>query len=151
MLSSLVHRPARHFRMASMLVTRCECVKSKVQSPTSVAAPTTNPFLVSSPSAQPILDLFATPAPVTEQPVTSTKASDDLLQLGNPFADIFSGAPTQPAPAAVPPGNMWMTNGFNNGALPASTNAFVSDTAFSSVFGAGDTATQPAGKCIYLS
>ncbi|XP_046668247.1 phosphatidylinositol-binding clathrin assembly protein LAP isoform X7 [Homalodisca vitripennis] len=118
--------------------------KSKVQSPTSVAAPTTNPFLVSSPSAQPILDLFATPAPVTEQPVTSTKASDDLLQLGNPFADIFSGAPTQPAPAAVPPGNMWMTNGFNNGALPASTNAFVSDTAFSSVFGAGDTATQPA-------
>ncbi|KAG8317839.1 hypothetical protein J6590_018234 [Homalodisca vitripennis] len=76
--------------------------------------------------------------------MTSTKASDDLLQLGNPFADIFSGAPTQPAPAAVPPGNMWMTNGFNNGALPASTNAFVSDTAFSSVFGAGDTATQPA-------
>uniref|UniRef100_A0A1B6M1V6 ENTH domain-containing protein n=1 Tax=Graphocephala atropunctata TaxID=36148 RepID=A0A1B6M1V6_9HEMI len=120
--------------------------KSKVQSPTSVAAPTTNPFLVSSPTAQPILDLFAAPAPVSEQLATATKASDDLLQLGNPFADIFSGAPAQsaPAPAAVPPNNMWMTNGFNNGAVPASTNSFVSDTAFSSVFGAADNAAQPA-------
>ncbi|XP_054270312.1 phosphatidylinositol-binding clathrin assembly protein LAP isoform X10 [Macrosteles quadrilineatus] len=112
--------------------------KSKVQSPTSITAPTTNPFLVSSPppnANQPILDLFATPAPAAEPTLTSTKASDDLLQLGNPFADIFSGS-AQPAPAAQPPNNMWMTNGFNNGAAPA--NSFVSDNAFSSVFGATD-------------
>lgn len=41
------------------------------------------------------------------------KASDDLLQLaGNPFADMFGGAP-QPGVAqpAAPQNNMWMANG----------------------------------------
>lgn len=45
----------------------------------------------------------------------TSKASDDLLQLGNPFADMF----TQPAAPAlvttfansVSNNNMWMTNG----------------------------------------
>jgi len=116
--------------------------KSKVQSPTSVTAPTTNPFLVSSPPAnQPILDLFSTPAPAVEPTLASTKASDDLLQLGNPFADIFSGQGAQPAvPATQPANNMWMTNGFNSNAAapPPTGNAFVTDNAFSSVFGATD-------------
>lgn len=43
------------------------------------------------------------------------KASDDLLQLGNPFADIFSASAQQPiaagAPAPQPTANMWMSNG----------------------------------------
>lgn len=46
------------------------------------------------------------------QSTYSSKASDDLLQLGNPFADMF-GAPAPPAQSAVPAGgnNMWMGNG----------------------------------------
>ncbi|KAG8317840.1 hypothetical protein J6590_018235 [Homalodisca vitripennis] len=68
-----------------LLPCLCGVGPSKVQSPTSVAAPTTNPFLVSSPSAQPILDLFATPAPVTEQPVV-------CVQYLHHFVDIVQGA-----------------------------------------------------------
>lgn len=43
----------------------------------------------------------------------ASKASDDLLQLGNPFADMFS-APA-PAPAAAN-NNLWMNNGKQNNA-----------------------------------
>ncbi|XP_022920569.1 phosphatidylinositol-binding clathrin assembly protein LAP [Onthophagus taurus] len=78
--------------------------KANVGSPSS-----TNPFL-SSPTKpatnQQILDLFGTEpvAPTTtSQP---SKAIDDLLQLGNPFADMFSGAPPQQQqqqPVPVPP------------------------------------------------
>ena len=46
------------------------------------------------------------------------KASDDLLQLGNPFADMFAqpAAAAPPAPATtfsnnVANNNIWMTNG----------------------------------------
>lgn len=39
------------------------------------------------------------------------KASDDLLQLGNPFADMFSAAPAQPAQPPTNNNNMWMSNG----------------------------------------
>ncbi|EDV41805.1 uncharacterized protein Dana_GF17660, isoform A [Drosophila ananassae] len=80
--------------------------KSKVSSPTSsgaAGAALTNPFLSSPPAAQagqPIVDLFgaasAQPAAAAAAPPgQATKASDDLLQLGNPFADMFeaSGAP----------------------------------------------------------
>lgn len=134
--------------------------KSKVQSPTnSGAATATNPFLVGSPT-QPIVDLFGAPVPAAEPQVQQTgKASDDLLQLGNPFADIF-GAPAQQvplgsAPAPVQPAvqnNMWMSNGFgamnniNNSAAPPA-NAFVSDNAFNSVFGSADqtSTAAPAG------
>jgi phosphatidylinositol-binding clathrin assembly protein len=86
-------------------------IKSKVSSPTL----TNNPFLSSPPASQQtmnIVDLFGT---ADTQPVSnahSTKASDDLLQLGNPFADMFGGAPA--APVAAPTqntNNMWMNNG----------------------------------------
>uniref|UniRef100_A0A0V0GA88 Putative clathrin assembly protein n=1 Tax=Triatoma dimidiata TaxID=72491 RepID=A0A0V0GA88_TRIDM len=140
--------------------------KSKVQSPTNTGATATNPFLVGSPT-QPIVDLFGTPLTSAEPQVQQpSKASDDLLQLGNPFADMFGGpAPVPPtgvqaplgvqpplsaaplaatvpvAPAQVPTNNnMWISNGFNS--TPA--NTFVSDTAFSSVFGPTDNGTTPA-------
>ncbi|KAF4524465.1 hypothetical protein B566_EDAN013079 [Ephemera danica] len=99
------------------------------QSPTQGSS--TNPFL-SSPTNS------GGGAPI------GSKASDDLLQLsGNPFADMFGGAPTvppQPAAAAAPASNMWATNGFAGASpMPAAgatgTAPFVSDKAFSSVFG----------------
>ncbi|XP_021708311.1 phosphatidylinositol-binding clathrin assembly protein LAP isoform X5 [Aedes aegypti] len=120
--------------------------KSKVSSPTASGGATamTNPFLSSPPATQGnIVDLFGG---TDAQPANASKASDDLLQLGNPFADMFGG----PQPAAVAPAatttanNMWMSNGFNGTAggpavattAPASAgNTFVSDSNFSSVFG----------------
>lgn len=122
--------------------------KSKVSSPTASGGTTamTNPFLSSPPASQGnIVDLFGGGSDA--QPTNASKASDDLLQLGNPFADMFGG----PQPAAVAPAattatnNMWMSNGFNGtaggptaaaAAAQASTgNSFVSDSNFSSVFG----------------
>uniref|UniRef100_A0A1A9Z6K4 ENTH domain-containing protein n=1 Tax=Glossina pallidipes TaxID=7398 RepID=A0A1A9Z6K4_GLOPL len=121
--------------------------KSKVSSPTSggagANAALTNPFLSSPPATgagAPIVDLFGA---ATAQPGTAgstaaagstTKASDDLLQLGNPFADMFD-APG--AAAATGANNIWMhNNGFNGSSVPsAAANAFVSDSNFSSVFG----------------
>lgn len=132
--------------------------KAKVQSPSS-----TNPFLMSSPvktqpvETQPILDLFGTP-PVAVGGNAQTKASDDLLQLGNPFADMFGNAAqaaqtTQPADgttaatngnmfpaagAAGAPGvvsstnNMWASNGF--AAQPAATNVFATTNNLIGVF-----------------
>ncbi|XP_075228060.1 phosphatidylinositol-binding clathrin assembly protein lap isoform X3 [Lycorma delicatula] len=117
--------------------------KAKVQSPTNNAAPSTNPFLISSPT-QPIVDLFGAPPAPADTNQQTTKASDDLLQLGNPFADPVFGAPANAAPAAAPAtANAWMSNGFNNTAAPA-TNAFVSDTAFTSVFGSNEPAANTA-------
>ncbi|XP_034132512.1 phosphatidylinositol-binding clathrin assembly protein LAP isoform X13 [Drosophila guanche] len=84
--------------------------KSKVSSPTSSgaagsSAALTNPFLSSPPASsagQPIVDLFgaasAQPAAAGaashhhQAPQATTKASDDLLQLGNPFADMFEAS-----------------------------------------------------------
>ncbi|KAF6205151.1 hypothetical protein GE061_019318 [Apolygus lucorum] len=149
--------------------------KSKVQSPTNSGGPAaaaTNPFLVGSPT-QPIVDLFGAPMSAGDvQSAQPGKASDDLLQLGNPFADMFGApapavAPGIGQPVAAPMGvpsmapvgsvptqpvnNMWMSNGFGAPA-PAvqpqvQQSAFVSDSAFSSVFGAADPAMggQPAG------
>lgn len=59
-----------------------------------------NPFL-SSPGGG--VDLFggADPAAIQTQP---TNAMDDLLQLGNPFADMFGAQP----PAPVQQNNQWM-------------------------------------------
>ncbi|XP_062564217.1 phosphatidylinositol-binding clathrin assembly protein LAP isoform X5 [Armigeres subalbatus] len=120
--------------------------KSKVSSPTASGgtAAMTNPFLSSPPTSQGnIVDLFGG---ADTQPANASKASDDLLQLGNPFADMFGGPqPASVAPAATTTANnMWMSNGFNGtaggpatiAAAPASTgNTFVSDSNFSSVFG----------------
>ncbi|XP_020814220.1 phosphatidylinositol-binding clathrin assembly protein LAP isoform X11 [Drosophila serrata] len=135
--------------------------KSKVSSPTSsgaagASAALTNPFLSSPPAAQagqPIVDLFgaasAQPAAAAAatQGQATTKASDDLLQLGNPFADMFeasAGGAAGATGAALNANNLWMhNNGFNGASVSsaAATNAFVSDSNFSSVFGN----TEPAG------
>ncbi|XP_043656279.1 phosphatidylinositol-binding clathrin assembly protein LAP isoform X13 [Drosophila teissieri] len=114
--------------------------KSKVSSPTSsgatgASAALTNPFLSSPPAAQagqPIVDLFGAASAQPAAAAAATKASDDLLQLGNPFADMFDGGA-----AAVG------ATGFNGASVSsaAATNAFVSDSNFSSVFGN----TEPAG------
>lgn len=126
--------------------------KNKVQSPTNSAA--NNPFLAapapqnqSQNQNQSIVDLFG-PAPETT-PTPAGKASEDLLSLGNPFADMF-GAPA-PAPA-------WPSNGF--AAFPpaeqstqGAPGAFVSDASFTNVFSGADAAgqqqpQQPAGKVL---
>ncbi|KAF0764659.1 phosphatidylinositol-binding clathrin assembly protein LAP isoform X1 [Aphis craccivora] len=105
--------------------------KAKVNSPVNgTVASVNNPFLVSS---EPIVDLFSCPAPVTQM---STKASDDLLQLSNPFADMFSTPMTGSQSntsndMSSPHANNWMSNGFNTN----TTNAFVDDKSFTSVFG----------------
>lgn len=85
------------------------------------SGPSTNPFLASPPAASsaPIVDLFD--APVPQAMATGhqgAKASDDLLQLGNPFADMFGSGPAAPTAAAAPApmGNpMWMSNGSTGG------------------------------------
>ncbi|XP_055922875.1 phosphatidylinositol-binding clathrin assembly protein LAP isoform X18 [Eupeodes corollae] len=121
--------------------------KSKVSSPSgsggAAASALTNPFLSSPPASQgnaPIVDLFG----VSAAPAASTtKASDDLLQLGNPFADMFDSS-AAPAPVGGPgANNIWLNNGFNGSATGqgSAANAFVSDSNFSSVFGN----TEPTG------
>ncbi|XP_050442817.1 phosphatidylinositol-binding clathrin assembly protein LAP isoform X2 [Adelges cooleyi] len=106
--------------------------KAKVNSPVNGAsvAAANNPFLVSS---EPIVDLFSCPAPSSQ---LSAKASDDLLQLSNPFADMFSGSMTTSQGSATSTidnasANNWMSNGFNTN----TSNAFVDDKSFTSVFG----------------
>ncbi|XP_061729520.1 phosphatidylinositol-binding clathrin assembly protein LAP isoform X1 [Cydia pomonella] len=110
--------------------------KNKVQSPTNAA---NNPFLSSAPPAnqnQSIVDLFGpTPADAAS---AASKASDDLLSLGNPFADMFGAAP-QPAP-------VWPqqpTNGFTP-FPPQQNNTFVSEANFSNVFNNTDTTAAAA-------
>lgn len=66
-----------------------------------------NPFLSSPPAnAGNVVDLFggADPAAIQTQP---TNALDDLLQLGNPFADMFGAQP----PAPVQQSNQQWMNG----------------------------------------
>ncbi|XP_050354733.1 phosphatidylinositol-binding clathrin assembly protein LAP isoform X10 [Nymphalis io] len=98
--------------------------KNKVQSPTNAAG---NPFL---PGAAPPVDLFGPAPPDAGRP------SDDLLALGNPFADMF-GAPQPAAPAPA-----WQSNGF--AAFPPATqnSTFVSEANFTNVFSNTDTAGQ---------
>ncbi|XP_052836736.1 phosphatidylinositol-binding clathrin assembly protein LAP isoform X3 [Drosophila gunungcola] len=119
--------------------------KSKVSSPTSsgaggASAALTNPFLSSPPAAQagqPIVDLFGAASAQPAAAAAATKASDDLLQLGNPFADMFEASGGGGAAAAG-------ATGFNGASVSsaAATNAFVSDSNFSSVFGN----TEPAAS-----
>ncbi|XP_045504478.1 phosphatidylinositol-binding clathrin assembly protein LAP isoform X9 [Colias croceus] len=73
-------------------VTQISELFNKVQSPTNSA---NNPFLSTQPQTQTqnIVDLFGpTPSDTTS---TASKASDDLLSLGNPFADMFGGQQQQ--------------------------------------------------------
>ncbi|XP_067615299.1 phosphatidylinositol-binding clathrin assembly protein LAP isoform X4 [Eurosta solidaginis] len=135
--------------------------QSKVSSPTAggaaataggagAGAALTNPFLSSPPASgagAPIVDLFGA-ASATDGGTTAltsgggaaggTKASDDLLQLGNPFADMFD-APVGGGVAAA-------ATGFNGAGAPsAAANAFVSDSNFSSVFGNTEPAAPSGG------
>lgn len=51
-------------------------------------------------------------------PSTNAKASDDLLQLGNPFADMFGSSSSATVTAAPPnqmTNQMWMGNGAGAG------------------------------------
>lgn len=85
-------------------------LQTKMQSPTSAAI--NNPFLSSPTSSGNIVDLFGSANGTTN--ANQTKASDDLLQLGNPFADMFGSGPAAAAPVPSQPagGNaMWMGNG----------------------------------------
>ncbi|XP_035453283.1 phosphatidylinositol-binding clathrin assembly protein LAP isoform X8 [Spodoptera frugiperda] len=115
-------------------------IVNKVQSPTNAA---NNPFLSSAPSqTQSIVDLFG-PAPADTTSTTS-KASDDLLSLGNPFADNMFGA----APVTSTP--MWPqqqqqqqpSNGFAAFPPQQQNNSFVSEANFSNVFDNTDSAGQ---------
>ncbi|XP_059058714.1 phosphatidylinositol-binding clathrin assembly protein LAP isoform X5 [Achroia grisella] len=115
--------------------------KNKVQSPTSAAA--NNPFLSAAPAVnqtQSIVDLFGpTPSDTASQ---TSKASDDLLSLGNPFADMFGAAP-QAAPPAQPPIWQQQSNGFGATFPPQpANNTFVSEANFSNVFSNTDTTGQ---------
>ncbi|KAL7036407.1 hypothetical protein ACKWTF_008803 [Chironomus riparius] len=119
--------------------------QSKVGSPTA-----TNPFLASPPaSSGNIVDLFGPADGAAAQPAQQSNALDDLLQLGNPFAEMF-GAPAQPQQQQPVP-NQWMSNGFNGlstQTVPSSqtqnhSTAFVSESNFSSVFGNSEPIAQP--------
>ncbi|XP_037868065.1 phosphatidylinositol-binding clathrin assembly protein LAP isoform X11 [Bombyx mori] len=77
---------------------------NKVQSPTNAA---NNPFLGAGapPGGQhAIVDLFG-PAPPAGAAAPPAKASDDLLSLGNPFADMFGGHQA-PQPGKVLTGDL---------------------------------------------
>lgn len=108
--------------------------KANIGSPSAAA---TNPFLSEEPTikSEPILDLFGgdnstVTAPPQPQP---TNALDDLLSLGNPFADfsapngnngnMFGSAPA----TTVPANNMWA-----NGFPPNAANFPVAQPAFGS-------------------
>nr|XP_036229600.1 phosphatidylinositol-binding clathrin assembly protein LAP isoform X9 [Bactrocera oleae] len=131
--------------------------QSKVSSPTAggAGAALTNPFLSSPPASSagaPIVDLFGA-APATAAGSTGaagagstaggTKASDDLLQLGNPFADMFDA----PVGGVGTGGGVAAATGFN-GAPSAAANAFVSDSNFSSVFGNTEPAAAAASSSV---
>ncbi|XP_045527162.1 phosphatidylinositol-binding clathrin assembly protein LAP isoform X7 [Pieris brassicae] len=108
---------------------------NKVASPTNSA---NNPFLSSQPQqSQNIVDLFG---PTPAETNTTSKASDDLLSLGNPFADMFGGGAAQPQQQPL-----WQqSNGFT-ASFPAananasSANTFVSEASFTNVFSNTDT------------
>lgn len=74
-----------------------------------------NPFLSSPPAAQAntnIVDLFGAADPAAVAAVAPNRASDDLLGLGNPFADIFGGgAPAGGVPQPGVAAGNWMGNG----------------------------------------
>lgn len=78
------------------------------------SATITNPFLSSPTTTPSAVDLFAG-VDVQPAPSATIKTSDDLLQLGNPFADMFGA---QPAPVAAAPieslasvNDLWTSNG----------------------------------------
>ncbi|XP_031338946.1 phosphatidylinositol-binding clathrin assembly protein LAP-like [Photinus pyralis] len=120
--------------------------KANVNSPT---AGSTNPFLSSPTKTEPILDLFGSDVtstqPATNQP---SKAIDDLLQLGNPFADMFTTSVTTAASVSstdffsssnvttsmAQPANMW-ANGFTTQPAP---NLFTTGNNLTNMFNSNE-------------
>ncbi|KAJ8925125.1 hypothetical protein NQ315_001307 [Exocentrus adspersus] len=112
-----------------------------------------NPFLSNSSSSGTVSSQAAsTPVPVDlfsiDADKVPPKASDDLLQLSNPFADAFAQR-QQPASPFLPPAQqqpaVWMSNANGYGGVSPVTNnpvisngAFVSENSFASVFGNSD-------------
>ncbi|XP_070509928.1 phosphatidylinositol-binding clathrin assembly protein LAP isoform X8 [Chironomus tepperi] len=124
--------------------------QSKVGSPTA-----TNPFLASPPaSSGNIVDLFGPADGAVAQPAQPSNALDDLLQLGNPFADMF-GAPAPPQQQQPVP-NQWMSNGFDplgDVLKPASTGGqsttgFIQATHQPIIPGAAQQQQQQSGKVL---
>ncbi|CAH1110244.1 unnamed protein product [Psylliodes chrysocephalus] len=111
-----------------------------------------NPFLSNSSSSttvssqsvsSPQFDLFTVDAASV-----NPRASDDLLQLSNPFADAFTPQPTSNANSFInQQNNVWMPNrnGFavlSPGNNPApSGGTFVNENSFAAVFGNAETKT----------
>ncbi|KAK8381667.1 hypothetical protein O3P69_018640 [Scylla paramamosain] len=105
-----------------------------LSSPTSEAAPAAP---TNNGDASQIIDLFGA-SQTDAAPGQAGKASDDLLQLGNPFADMLSG--TTAATTAAAPAQPY-TNGVSQSVCQTSSTApgFVSDNAFDAVFGNSST------------
>ncbi|KAJ8967833.1 hypothetical protein NQ317_005867 [Molorchus minor] len=124
--------------------------KAKVSSPT-LGTVGNNPFLSSSSSSNtlssqntstPPADLFA-----LDNGKAALKASDDLLQLSNPFADALAAPPpvaNNQSHFLPQQNNIWMTNGNGFGAVSPVANpvisngAFVTENNFATVFGTSD-------------
>ncbi|XP_066154902.1 phosphatidylinositol-binding clathrin assembly protein LAP-like isoform X1 [Euwallacea fornicatus] len=132
--------------------------KSKLSSPSSgSSASANNPFLSASSSAlsnqsTPAVDLFG-----AEAVPTPVKASDDLLQLNNPFMDNFNNHPVSVANAFTlqqQQTSAWVMNGNGYGvqslqmtsSLPNSKlrGEFVPEDSFASVFGNTEAPTSGA-------
>ncbi|XP_044734602.1 phosphatidylinositol-binding clathrin assembly protein LAP-like isoform X2 [Chrysoperla carnea] len=140
--------------------------KAKVQSPSTGSSTSNNnvnnPFL-STPPSEKISNpqstasfgssdsLFSTTTPTTN----TNKASHDLLQLNNPFADAFEQPQTQRIESALQSNNvlfqsnLWMNSGYMAPIIQQQSNSnnnsiseFVPDSAFSSVFGNNGTTNQ---------
>lgn len=127
--------------------------RANIGSPSGIS---TNPFLSdeTAPKSEAILDLFGADSGTNVQPTaaapaqTSSNAIDDLLSLGNPFADFSAPASTAPtngnlfgaAPvvATAPQTNLW-ANGFppNNAFQPTTqppTQPFGVTNNFNNIF-----------------
>lgn len=130
--------------------------KSKVSSPTAGgnSATITNPFLSSPTTTPSAVDLFA--GVDVQSASAQVKTSDDLLQLGNPFADMFGTQPPVSAPieSITSVNDLWTSNGFTSTSTAMGTHqapvaanladTFVSENNFSSVFGNKDSVGESA-------
>uniref|UniRef100_A0A023GLN3 Putative clathrin assembly protein n=1 Tax=Amblyomma triste TaxID=251400 RepID=A0A023GLN3_AMBTT len=96
------------------------------------AEASTNPFLSASPeppaTSEPVLDLFS---------AAPSAASDDLLCLGNPFAEP---SPAPPPPTMQSPQQQlafaqFTTNGFMSQPVSTPSGTFASDASFAAAFG----------------
>ncbi|XP_069175808.1 phosphatidylinositol-binding clathrin assembly protein LAP isoform X16 [Procambarus clarkii] len=106
-----------------------------LSSPTSESAPV--PITNNGDSAQ-IIDLFGASQTDSGTATQGSKASDDLLQLGNPFADMMAPPAAASAAAAAP--TQPYANGISQSVSQISTSiGFVSDNTFDAVFGNNST------------